>query len=68
MGFNKRYITKDIILSCNSFEQLSRLFKADALILDMWSSYFYKIYEDSSSYKSENFLEFLQDCEIKIKD
>jgi hypothetical protein len=38
MGFHKRYINKVCILE-NIFE-LDRLFKADALIMDMWSTRF----------------------------
>ena len=38
MGFHKRYITKDLILS--NINDLDRLFNADALITDMWSSRF----------------------------
>lgn len=38
MGFNKRYITKELILS--NIDNLDRLFNADALISDMWSSRF----------------------------
>lgn len=39
MSFNKRYITKDTILS--NIDNLDRLFNADALIMDMWSTRFY---------------------------
>lgn len=38
MGFHKRYITKDLILS--NINDLDRLFNADAFIMDMWSSRF----------------------------
>jgi hypothetical protein len=38
MGFHKRYITKDTILT--HINDLDTLFKADALIMDMWSSRF----------------------------
>ena len=45
MSFNKRYITKDSILSCiKNGESLSRLTKADALIMDNWSSRFFDNY------------------------
>ncbi len=40
MGFNKRYITKSKIL--NNLDNLTMLFKSDALILDEWSSKFHK--------------------------
>ena len=40
MGFHKRFITKDLILSQKSFEDIERLFntgfKADAVIFDTW--------------------------------
>jgi hypothetical protein len=38
MGFNKRYLDKEIILS--NLSKIDRLLKADALIMDMWSSNF----------------------------
>ena len=38
MGFHKRYITKETILL--NISDLDRLFKADALIMDMWSTRF----------------------------
>lgn len=38
MGFHKRYITKDLILS--NINDLDRLFNADAFIMDMWSTRF----------------------------
>ena len=38
MGFHKRYITKETIIS--HITDLDRLFKADALIMDMWSTNF----------------------------
>lgn len=50
MGFNKRYISKDNILFYLKNEsitpilremKINQLFKADALILDHWSSNFY---------------------------
>jgi hypothetical protein len=34
MGFHKRFITKDLILSQKSFEDIEGLFNADALIFD----------------------------------
>jgi len=39
MGFNKRFITRDVIISTPK-ESLSRLFNADGLIMDNWSSNF----------------------------
>jgi hypothetical protein len=38
MGFNKRYLNKEIILS--NLSNIDKLLKADGLIMDMWSSYF----------------------------
>lgn len=38
MGFNKRYLNKEIILS--NLSNIDKLLKADSLIMDMWSSYF----------------------------
>ena len=43
MGFNKRYITKPMIINKEESE-LDRLFNADAFIFDEWSSKFYKLY------------------------
>jgi hypothetical protein len=40
MGFNKRYLDKEIILS--NLSKIDKLLKADALIMDMWSSNFIK--------------------------
>lgn len=45
MGFNKRIVTKDKILLQQTFLDLSNLLKADALILDNWSSNFLKKYD-----------------------
>lgn len=38
MGFNKRYLSKETILS--NLSNIDKLLKADALVMDMWSSYF----------------------------
>ena len=38
MGFHKRYITKNLILS--NINDLDRIFNADAFIMDMWSTRF----------------------------
>jgi uncharacterized membrane protein YqhA len=38
MGFNKKYLTKETILS--NLSNIDKLLKADALVMDMWSSYF----------------------------
>ena len=41
MSFNKRYISKDLILSKDRIENVYQLFESDAVILDNWSSEFY---------------------------
>jgi hypothetical protein len=46
MGFHKRFITKDLILSQKSFEDIEGLFNADALIFDTWSSNFFKRFDE----------------------
>lgn len=49
MGFNKRIISKELILKTNE-EQLDKLFNADALMfMDNWSSKFYGLYRDGLS-------------------
>jgi len=48
MGFNKRFITKNKILSTNNSD-LDILFSADALIMDDWSSKFLKLYEQGKN-------------------
>lgn len=46
MGFNKRYVTRDsIIRTIKNKESLNRLTNADALIMDNWSSKFFKNYD-----------------------
>lgn len=47
MGFHKRWITKDLILSQNSFDDIIKLFNADALIFDTWSSNFFKFFDEN---------------------
>jgi len=47
MGFNKRFINKDLILSQKKFENIVRLFNADALIFDNWSSNFFKRFDEN---------------------
>lgn len=44
MGFNKRYITREMILERDESE-LDKLFNADAFIFDSWSSRFFKLYQ-----------------------
>ena len=46
MGFHKRFITKDLILSQKSFEDIEGLFNADALIFDTWSSNFFQRFDE----------------------
>jgi hypothetical protein len=46
MGFNKRWISKELILKTDE-NQLAKLFNADALMFDdIWSSKFYGLYRD----------------------
>ena len=43
MGFHKRYIKKEMILeNVDNIPYVTRLVKADALIIDSWSDKFYK--------------------------
>lgn len=52
MGFNKRYITKDMILSCvKEGRDVKKLLRADALIMDSWSSRFFDNYYNSANCK-----------------
>ena len=44
MGFNKRYITREMILEREDSE-LDKLFNADAFIFDSWSSRFFNLYQ-----------------------
>ena len=43
MGFNKRFLTEETIINTPS-ERIHMLFKADALIMDEWSSKFYQLF------------------------
>ena len=47
MGFHKRFITKDLILSQKDFESIDSLLDADALIFDTWSSNFFKRFDEN---------------------
>ena len=47
MGFHKRFITKDLVLSQKSFEDIEKLLNADALIFDTWSSNFFKRFDEN---------------------
>jgi hypothetical protein len=52
MGFNKKYITKDIILATiKEGGDVKKLLKADALIMDNWSSIFFDNYDTSKKYE-----------------
>jgi hypothetical protein len=43
MGFNKRYIKKELILNnLDNLDYISNLVNADSLIIDNWSDKFYK--------------------------
>jgi hypothetical protein len=61
MGFHKRFITKDLVLSQKSFEDIEKLLNADALIFDTWSSNFYKrLDENFEEYQSKR-LQYIED-------
>lgn len=54
MSFNKRYITKStVIFELSNGRSLSRLLNADALIMDDWSSKFFKYYDNDIVYLSD---------------
>ena len=60
MGFHKRFITKDLVLSQKSFEDIERLLNADALIFDTWSSNFFKRFDENHQLyqeKRNNYIE-----------
>ena len=51
MGFNKRYLTKDIIISyIKEGGDVNKLIRADSLIMDNWSSNFFYNYDTSNKY------------------
>ena len=56
MGFNKRMISKDVVLSTEGSD-LDRLFDADSLIFDTWSHKFYDLYK--SGLPKEVVIQFL---------
>ena len=56
MGFNKRYITREMIIN-KSDSDLKKLFNADAFIFDTWSSKFFQLYKDGMT-KDEILLMF----------
>lgn len=47
MGFFKRFVTKDLILSQKSNEDILHLLDADAIIFDTWSSNFFKRFDNN---------------------
>lgn len=50
MGFHKRFITKETILTTGK-EHLNTLFSADALLFsDEWSSQFYELFVEGYEY------------------
>jgi hypothetical protein len=48
MGFHKRRITQQLIVSQKNHEDLIRMMKADALILDPWSNNFIKSFKSGT--------------------
>jgi hypothetical protein len=48
MGFNKRIITQELIISTDD-SNLPNLFKADSLIFDNWSYKFYELYSNGTN-------------------
>jgi hypothetical protein len=54
MSFNKRYISKESVMTqLKSGSSLSKLLNADALIMDNWSSKFFKDYKNDVKYRSD---------------
>lgn len=47
MGFFKRFITKDLILTQKNCESVLNLLEADAVVFDTWSSNFFKRFDDN---------------------
>jgi hypothetical protein len=65
MGFNKRFIKKEMIIrNINDLSYISKLVNADALIIDDWSDKFYKNFD--FDYKNYNQLrkDIISDTEI----
>lgn len=55
MSFNKRYISRELIMSKSNIEEVFRLFyKSDSLILDRWSSNFLKHFDKNFQLRSLN--------------
>jgi len=59
MGFNKRFLTKDLIYRIDESD-LSVLFSADALIMDKWSSNFVDFFQEG--YSKEQILKKLDNA------
>jgi hypothetical protein len=54
MSFNKRYISKESVMTqLKSGSSLSKLLNADALIMDNWSSKFFKDYKNDAKYRAD---------------
>jgi hypothetical protein len=69
MGFHKRYLNKEIILS--NLDNIDRLLKADALIMDMWSNKFVNDLNQEERLLREKIKEdqkFLSGCPDKHED
>jgi hypothetical protein len=61
MGFHKRFITKDLVISQKSFEDIEKLLSADALIFDTWSSNFYKRLDENFEEYQNKRLQYIED-------
>ena len=48
MGFNKRMITKELVMG-TSFNEVDKLFECDAIVFDNWSFKFYQLYKSGLS-------------------
>jgi hypothetical protein len=65
MGFNKRFVKKEMIINnINNLNYISNLVNADALLIDDWSDNFYKNFD--FNYKTYNDLRknIISDTEI----
>lgn len=51
MGFDKKYITKDRVISSIRSNSLKSLFKGDALLMDNWSRKFYDHYDFTGEFQ-----------------
>lgn len=69
MGFHKRYLSKEIVLS--NLNNIDKLLKADALIMDMWSTRFVNDLNREERLLREKIKEdqkFLSGCPDKHED